>query len=88
MEIIYVGAAAFIGGLVDGALGWLGKGTPFSGRKFVPNILRALTAGGGIALAYPFLESMGLWPAILAAFLAGAGVDVLGHRIAGTMKSS
>lgn len=88
MELIYVGVAAFVGGLVDGALGWLGKGTPFSGRKFVPNILRALTAGGVIAISYPFIESMGLWPAIIAAFLAGAGFDILGHRIAGTMKSS
>ena len=87
MEIMYVGVAAFVGGVVDGALGWLGKGTPFSGRKFVPNIIRAMSAGGGIAMAYPLIEQMGLWPAIIAAFLAGAGIDVLGHRVAGSIKS-
>ena len=87
MEIVYVGLAAFGGGIVAGLLGWLGKGLPFSGHKFVSNILRAMTAGGVIAISYPFIESMGLWAGLIGAFLAGAGIDVIGHRVAGTMRA-
>ena len=88
MEILYVALSAFGGGVGAGLLGWLEKGTGFSGRKFLPTIIRAIIAGGVIAISYPFVEQMGLWAGLIGAFLAGAGIDVLGHRIAGTMKSS
>jgi len=86
MEILYVSLAAFGGGVGAGLLGWLEKGTDFSGRKFLPTVLRAAVAGGVIAISYPFVESMGLWAGLIGAFLAGAGIDVLGHRVAGSIK--
>lgn len=86
MTIVYVGLAAFGGGIVAGLLGWLEKGTDFSFKKFLPSILRAIVAGGVIAVSYPFIQSMGLWPGLIGAFLTGAGIDVLGHRLAGSIK--
>lgn len=86
MNIFYIAVAAFGGGIIAGLLGWLESHEGFSFRKFLPSILRALVAGGIIAVSYPFLESMGLWAGLIGAFLTGAGVDVLGHRVAGSMK--
>ena len=87
METIWIGIAAAGGAIGAGLLGWLGaKGVPFSGRKLIANLIRAAIAGGGIALAYPFIEQMGFYGGLIGSFLAGAGIDVVGHRIAGTMK--
>ena len=87
MEVVYIGAAAAIGAVGAGLLGWLGKkGEPLSARKLVPNLIRATIAGATIALAYPFIEQMGFYPGLAAAFLSGSGVDVLAHRVVGTMK--
>jgi len=87
METIWIGVAASIGAIGAGLLGWLGqKGEPFSGRKFMANVIRAAIAGGGIALAYPLIEQMGFYGGLVGAFLSGAGIDVIGHRLAGTIK--
>lgn len=84
MGIVFVALSAFVGGLAAGLLGWLEKKSKWSAVKFLPTLIRSVIAGGGIAISYPFLEDMGLWPAVIAAFLVGAGVDVLGHRVAGS----
>ena len=76
--------AAFGGGLVSGLLGFFESGESFSGRKFLPTVLRSAIASGVVAFSYPFIE-LGFWPGIVAAALAGAGVDVLGHRLAGSI---
>ena len=86
MTIVYVALAAFGGGIIAGLLGWLESHEGFSFRKFLPSILRAFVAGGIVAISYPFLETMGLWVGLIGAFLTGAGIDVLGHRISGSMK--
>ena len=83
MSVIYLVIAAFGGGVVAGLLGWLEKGTPFTVIKFLPTVLRALIAAGVVAASYPFIETMGFWAGLVGAFLAGAGVDVVGHPIAG-----
>ena len=85
MGILYAAGAAFLGGVVAALLGWLDSKEPFNGRKFGASLLRALVAGVSLALVYTAKGDPG--PTDLAlAFLAGAGIDVLGNRAAGTMR--
>lgn len=84
MGVLYVGLAALGGGVVAGLLGWFKNGMTFEARKFAPTVLRALLAGGGIALTYTLIGDVASIADIVAAFMAGAGVDVIGHRIAGS----
>ena len=84
--VAIVAISAFAGGVVSGILGYLKTGDDFDGRKFLPTFLRAMLAGGGIALSYPLIEGIGFWPAVIGGFLAGAGLDVGLHRVAGTIK--
>lgn len=86
MEIVYVALAAFGGAVVEGLLGWAKSTEKFDFRKFLPTLLRAAGTGGGIAMAYPLVQTAGFWPGIVTAFLTGAGVDVLWHNVAGTIK--
>jgi len=85
MDMILVIVAAFSGGVVSGLLGWTQSGEDFVARKFCATVLRSLLAAGGMALAYPVVQTMGLIPGVISAFLAGAGVDVLGHRLGGAV---
>jgi len=86
MNIIYIAVAAFVGGIVCSLLGWFDSTEPFQGRKFAASLVRALVAGIGFAAAYQYTN--GLTPIDLAlAFLGGAGVDVLGNRISGSIKA-
>ena len=77
---IFVSLSAFGGGLASAALGWLRTGQPFAGRKFAASFLRALLAGGTFAGTYAVVGSAGLEDIIIA-FGAGAGFDVLLHRV-------
>ena len=89
--ILYVALSAFGGGVIAGLLGWLEKGLPFSWAKFLPTVLRAFIAGASIAIADSvFIHAQigdGLWGVLIAAFLVGAGFDVVAHRVAGTIKA-
>jgi len=86
MDIIYIAVAAFVGGIVSSLLGWFDSQEPFAPRKFGASLVRALVAGIGFAAAYHYTN--GLTPIDLAlAFLGGAGVDVLGNRISGSIKA-
>lgn len=86
MPVFYLALSAFGGGIVAALLGWYASGEEFQDRKFIPSLLRALIAAGIVAISYPFIDTLGLWPGIIAAFLAGAGVDVLGHKAIGAIK--
>ena len=78
--------AAVLGALFSATLGWLDSGEPFNGRKFTSSILRAIIAG--IITAGGFIttgaEVVLIWDYFVA-FLAGAGIDVFGNRIAGAL---
>lgn len=91
MNIIHIAVAAFAGGIVSSLLGWFDSQEPFVIRKFAASLVRALVAGIGFAAAYQYTNGQytnGLSPIdILLAFLGGAGVDVLGNRISGTIKA-
>ena len=86
MPILSVSLAALVGGIVASLLGWLDSGTPFVGRKFASSVLRALVAAVAFAAGYTLLGPYVTALDIAAAFLAGAGVDVLGNRLAGAIK--
>ena len=78
----YISLAAFGGGLASGLLGWLHAGGKFDGKKFFASGLRAVVAGGVAAVAHSQVIGSPTWVEIITAFVAGAGVDVLGHRLA------
>ena len=82
MDRLYISIAAVMGGVVVALLGWLESSEPFNIRKFGGSVIRALIAGAIFAAAYEMSDSAG-WRDLFYAFLAGAGVDVIGNRIAG-----
>jgi hypothetical protein len=71
-----------MGGVVVALLGWLESSEPFNIRKFGGSVIRALIAGAIFAAGYEMSDPAG-WRDLFYAFLAGAGVDVIGNRIAG-----
>jgi len=85
MEILYVAVAAFGGGIAAAITGWLDSGEVFIGRKFAASVVRALVAGGVFAVGYTLVSSVTIMDIIIA-FVAGAGVDVLGNRVAGSIR--
>jgi len=86
MSVIWIAAAAFIGGIIAALAGWLKSEEEFNVRKFMASVVRSLVAGVGIAIAYNY--SNDLSPIDFGvAWLAGAGVDVLGNRAAGAIAA-
>jgi drug/metabolite transporter (DMT)-like permease len=82
MDRLYIALAGLSGGLVAALLGWLESGEPFNPRKFGGSVIRALVAGVIFAVGYQLVDGTSILD-LLYAFLGGAGVDVLGNRIAG-----
>jgi len=83
MGILWVALASFGGGLATAFLGWIASGAPFAGRKFATSFIRALIAGAAFAVTYHLATAGIVSPLdIVVAFGAGAGIDVIGHRIA------
>lgn len=85
MEVLYVALSAFGGGIAAAIMGWLDSGEVFIGRKFASSVIRALVAGGVFAVSYQLAGAISIMD-IAIAFVAGAGVDVLGNRIAGSIR--
>lgn len=86
MEVLYIALAAFAGGVVAAVLGYLDSELPFQPKKFIASLARALVAGAAFAVGYSYSD--GITPLeIAAAFVAGAGIDVLGNRGIGAIKA-
>ena len=83
METIYVSLAAFGGALGSSLLGYLNSKEGFDSRKFTASFMRAILAGGTFAVTYSTVMGAPTIGDMIVAFGAGAGVDVLGHRLAG-----
>ncbi|MDD5501531.1 MAG: hypothetical protein AAC990_00225 [Dehalococcoides mccartyi] len=81
MDRLYIALAALVGGLAAAFAGWLESNEPFNQRKFGSSAIRALIAGAVFAAGYELSGSVGMLD-LFYAFLGGAGVDVLGNRIA------
>lgn len=86
MGILYVTLAAFGGGIAAAIMGWMDSGDVFIGRKFMASVVRALVAGGVFAVGYTLSGSVTIMDIVIA-FVAGAGVDVLGNRVAGSIRN-
>ena len=86
MNVFYIALSAFLGGIVAAVLGWLDSGETFDPKKFASSVLRALLAAVVFAIAYNYADNIS-GADIGIAFLGGAGVDSLGNRISGSIKS-
>ena len=86
MEVIYVGIAAFLGAIIASLLGWADTSEPFIRRKFLTSAIRGLVGAIGIAVVFNYGGSAGPIMYLLA-FLAGAGIDAGGNRVAGAVTA-
>jgi hypothetical protein len=86
MDKLWVAMAALIGGLASAGLGWLESKEPFDPRKFGGSAIRSLIAALIFVAGYSFSDSIGILDLVYA-FLGGAGVDVIGNRLAGKIGS-
>jgi hypothetical protein len=82
MDMIYVVLSALAGGLFSALVGWLESNEPFDPRKFGGSVIRSLIAAVIFAVGYQFAHTTVTALDFFYAFLGGAGVDVLGNRIA------
>jgi len=80
-------AITVLGALIAAVLGWLESGDAFNPRKFSSSILRAIFAGFVAALIFEGQTEATIFT-YLSAFLIGAGIDVTGHRLAGTLNQA
>ena len=88
METIYVSLAAAGGALGSSFLGWLESKEDFVPRKFMASFMRAVLSGGAFAVAYSTVMGTPTIADMVVAFGAGAGVDVLGHRLSGSISKA
>ena len=86
MNVFWIAVAAFMGGILAALAGWLETQDSFNPRKFGASVVRALVAAIGIAVAYTYANGLSALD-IAMALLAGAGVDVLGNRVAGAITA-
>ena len=83
-ERLYIAEAALLGGIISSLLGWLESGEAFNPRKFGGSVIRALLAALVFAAGYEVSGGVTVLD-LLYALLGGAGIDVLGNRIAGKL---
>lgn len=86
MNALYVAVAAFLGAIVDSLLGWTETTEPFDLRKFASSLIRGIVGAIGIAVLFDYAGSAGTL-GYLVAFLAGAGVDAGGKRVAAAIAA-
>ena len=85
MERILIALLALTGGLFAALLGWLDSHEPFNLRKFGGSAIRSLVAAVVFAVGYQLVQVQITVLDLFLAFLVGAGVDVIGNRIAGKL---
>lgn len=87
IEVLALAFLSVVGALFSAVLGWLDSGDPFNARKFTSSILRAIIAGIIFAAgSFAGLETVVIWDYFVA-FVGGAGIEVVGNRLAGAIKS-
>jgi len=74
-----------IGAIAVAILGWIESGEPFDQKKFTASMGRAVLGGLLAALIFQGVENPDIWTYV-SALLIGAGIDVTGHRLAGTLN--
>jgi len=82
-ELLILALVSILGAITSATLGWLESSKPFDARKYISSIIRGILSGLVVFIGYQFANLDTLTPFdYVIAFLMGAGVDVLGHRIA------
>jgi len=84
MDVLYLTLSAMGGGIASALLGWAKSGEKFASLKFLPSFLRSLFAGATFAVGSTAMSGVATWENLVVAFLAGAGIDVGLHRLAGS----
>ena len=84
VTILSLAVAAVIGAILAALLGWAESAESFNAKKLLSSVIRAIVAGILITVGYQYAPSITTWD-YLWSFLAGAGIDVLGNRVAGTI---
>lgn len=87
LGLLWLIIAAFGGAILAALLGWSKSGETFQPRKFLSSVLRAGVAALAAVVSYPYVGPVTV-PILLGAVLAGAGVDVLGNRLAGSITTT
>jgi hypothetical protein len=87
MDRLMIALVALLGGLVAALIGWLDSKEPFDGRKFGGSVVRSLIAAAVFTVGYQLSDGVNTLD-LFYAFLGGAGVDVLGSRIAGSLGNN
>jgi hypothetical protein len=85
LSLAIVAVSAIFGAILSGTLGWFDSGEAFYGRKFASTIIRAVIAGIIIAVGFNYIPDANILLEAFVALIAGAGIDVLGHRAAGAV---
>lgn len=85
LEMLLVAILAMLGALVAAYLGWANSGEPFNARKFSSSVIRAIVAALLFVAGSYTTQAPANFLVYLGAFLGGAGVDVLGNRLAGAV---
>jgi hypothetical protein len=86
IQPIYIGLAAFFGGILSAVLGWFDSQELFSWRKFGKSAIFSLLSGIGFAVGYSYSSSIGILD-IFTAILGGAGFDALSNRVVGNVSN-
>lgn len=86
MNIYLIALSAFAGSIVAAILGWCESQEPFIGRKFAASCLRGVISAVVYGAAYNFSGDITA-TAYFLAFLGGAGIDALGHRVASSIRN-
>ena len=76
---------AVLGAIFVAFLGWAESGEKFKLRKFSSSIGRAILGGLLAVLVFQETNVFTIWTYV-SAFLIGAGIDVTGHRLSGTIS--
>lgn len=77
MEVLFVGIAAFVGGIANALLGWAKQNPPekWDSRKFVVSVVTALIGAAIIAEGFNYSGITNSALAYVGAFIAGVGVQ-------------
>ena len=78
-DYLIIIAAAFIGSLGSGLMGWIKSEEKFDKRKFLASVWSAVVASMLFSLAYTKTSELGIVN-FIGAFLGGAGIDVMSNR--------
>lgn len=83
MNVLWVVAAAFLGAVLTGLVGWLKTTEPFNSRKCLATVITAVFTAAGIGIAYT--DTIVGPRELLMALAAGAGIDYARNVISGAI---